>query len=436
MDTGRFSFGYEGECLVAFVHEGKLPPTPAMFQGHTGHPIVVPKSHIQQEYSYVLQRVYEVINSSLTRRADTRLLSSDLQGIERERLSHLAQYDTWRPTFEIIDPPEDLRAKAPGFDWIPVEIVAPALWAVANSFQELRDVCDIVRGKFWTATPNNCGLHIHVGYGLDWFPLPELRRMAALLYVADPILTQLHPAHRRTYGYCYSARLYSELTHGLTLHGAERRVGRADVDAEIEYPLKEDKDTVADLSAMSQAKGCRFVRRIPRGKLAGYPEGDAAVLEVRKKQQPSWRHAFTLLHATNCETVGALMDVKPRSGWSRGAYNFSQYAEGAYGRRDHKRTIEFRQPAGTLDADEVVAQARVCVRLCEWAATADMDAFWPVVMRCSEGEATGKYDALDLLTDLDLVDEAETLQSILLARDERPLRKEGDERPLRKLKEE
>ncbi|XDG06245.1 hypothetical protein ABKA04_005860 [Annulohypoxylon sp. FPYF3050] len=59
-----------------------------------------------------------------------------------------------------------------------------------------------------------CGFHVHVGDGPELMPLEHTRRVAGLLWAADPLLACVHPPHRRNNYYCQSIRERSNLAHG------------------------------------------------------------------------------------------------------------------------------------------------------------------------------------------------------------------------------
>lgn len=106
------------------------------------------------------------------------------------------------------------------------------------------------------------------------------------------------------------------------------------------------------------------------------------------------------------------------------AFNFRNYYPGFYGEPDVKRTIEFRQCAGTLDGEEVVAFAKLCIGLCEFAGTVASKGLWYLILKCSEAEvaAAGSETSVDVFDIvIEVVQVAETLQEIILKRQDRDL---------------
>lgn len=166
-------------------------------------------------------------------------------------------------------------------------------------------------------------------------------------------------------------------------------------------------------------------RLIPRETLNGYPRlahGETP----RMPQIPTWPLTVLrgiidcvneLLSASRRGVISTLMQSE-RIG-ARLAYNFQNFGESRFGDEEHKRTIEFRQGAGTLDADEIVAFARLWVGLCEFVSQAPFGNVWPAIYRCAvadmaDGEV--RFDVFDLLANTSLVEEAEALQKIIVTK--------------------
>lgn len=76
-------------------------------------------------------------------------------------------------------------------------------------------MCEYLHSTFIISPDEDCGLHIHVGQGNNWLPFKPLRKIAAFLYAADPVLAQCHPMHRRKNLFCPSPRLYSMVSLGV-----------------------------------------------------------------------------------------------------------------------------------------------------------------------------------------------------------------------------
>ena len=94
----------------------------------------------------------------------------------------------------------------------------------------------------------------------------------------------------------------------------------------------------------------------------------------------------------------------------RPAYSFNQleYEDVS------KKTIEFRQAAGTIDPAEVVSRARIAVRLCEFAANITPQQLHKMINDFIVAEKDPKwFDVYDLFIELDLRPEARVVQAAL-----------------------
>lgn len=95
---------------------------------------------------------------------------------------------------------------------------------------------------------------------------------------------------------------------------------------------------------------------------------------------------------------------------TRGAYNFSNYDD-ELKKKETKKTVEFRQAAGSLDGHWVSSYAKICVGIGRFAEVAAEGNLWRLIYDCHRAEVDKtKYDVLDLLLDLGLAKEAEIVQ--------------------------
>ncbi|RYO97443.1 hypothetical protein DL765_011187 [Monosporascus sp. GIB2] len=361
------SIGTELEFFVAVrIEDGSRPTVPKLFASSEGNPLIVPEAESigRALETHVIEHVRHTITLALDKklRGKTSVIASP-QDLDDREARHLRPYMSWTVEREgTASMPEDILGQ-PGvsdYMWVDLEVKSPALWAADDAFIEIFDAVQALQQTYWICTPPSTALQFHYGYGKDYIPFRNLRRIAALLYAADPLLVQLHPQHRRNNTYSLSNRLYSILAHGLT---------EADDNRDSETP--ETK-----------------------------PESPGRRGEGSDPQQ---------------EAPGLSKRMETLRG--RPAYDFGAYADSRYRkeiprrRQQPKRTIEFRQAAGTMDPDEVVAHAKIAVRLCEWASTADLAEFWKLILDCEAGESMPSwFDVFDLLARLDLNAEAKVLQ--------------------------
>ncbi|KAI8627126.1 hypothetical protein F5Y19DRAFT_465924 [Xylariaceae sp. FL1651] len=345
---------------------------------------------------------------------------------------HLRTYQDWTiGSDSSVNLTPDL-ANQPGigeYFWESVEIASPALWATGASWDEIRAVVQAITDEYWVLTPSTAGVHYHYGNGSDYIPFAKLRRIAAFLMAADPLLVQLHPEHRRDNYNCLSNRLYSRVAHGIPAETVAQELEAAEVEEAPEDPrMQTARPTPSSRAAYQRTPALKVAFK--RGQLTGYNFNQALFLtqvdadEVQRENPQPLEIPYAvreLLRCVNAPTVAELMSTRRGTG-DRPAYSFSQYRFPSYKkpmmlgsridrRRQPKRTVEFRQMAATTDPDVVVAHGKVIVRLCEWAVEADLEHLWKVVLDCAVAEDNGDwYDVFDLLAELDLVAEARVLQ--------------------------
>lgn len=415
MDPGRSSFGVELEFIIAHV------PSFEFDRATHGNAIVIPPDvEFYDEETYTQNQIRATLDSILPT-ANTRIFAGDGQTfLEKEHKGWQVKDDL---SLEFLRGGLEIPGRHWGVDWVGVEVTSPALWSTEDSLNDVRNAVDILKRTYRIVTSEACGFHIHIGQGSNFIPLTDLRRAAALFFAADPLLAQLHPAHRLNNDMCMGTRLFSQVAQGLTV---------TDADSKLEHPQLdnlEDADrnlqSVTDIVVPDASTPPVFNRMIPHGTLQGYP--------TRPGQAP--RPPQTVLFSYNVpkgifecvrEILGAptydvlaLLFQGNQVPDLRLAYNFSNYEQHKRVDPDMTRTIEFRQPAGTMDSNEIVAFVRAHVGLFEFAVNAPFVQLWSILARCAHADfQPGEipFDVLDLLASADLVDEAYALQDVLLAR--------------------
>ncbi|KAI4859177.1 hypothetical protein F4820DRAFT_467273 [Hypoxylon rubiginosum] len=97
--------------------------------------------------------------------------------------------------------------------------------------------------------------------------------------------------------------------------------------------------------------------------------------------------------------------------WGRSAYNFQAYGVMYRMPAQDKRTIEFRQPAGTLDVDEVLAHIKISVGVADFASRLSYGELYKWAVDTDQAEEHPEwYDVFDILYDMGLVEEARVIQ--------------------------
>ncbi|KAI2471613.1 hypothetical protein F4781DRAFT_440228 [Annulohypoxylon bovei var. microspora] len=442
MGNSTSSVGVEIECLVAVQRGAEPRNRPRKFQTSKGNPIIAHGDQFSETAAdeAIRQHLLAVVRGH----EGDRVIGSEDQ-LEDENAWHLAKFSSrWNverdvsvevePGFLESDP------NSRNFVWVDCEITSPALRATEKSWAEIHHVVTTLLDTFWIFAPSTAGLHIHYGRGRNWIPVMHLRKIAALLYAADPVLTQMHPPNRREAEkyFCMSNRLYCNLAHGIGRREAEALIQAQEQQMPSELPPEVVPEPQhQDLNPEprpTRERGSNFISIFPRGVLEGYTfnkqDFDVSYTQFMhgrdRLPESQWGKPLDIIPAARellfCETGPVTSLLMQYCFPNRMAYNFKAYNHRDYrklrlrrGRPDPenqpKRTLEFRQPTGTVDADEVVAHAKIVVRLCEWASSASISDLWKVIVDLSQAETQSEwYDVFDLLVELDLVDEARVIQ--------------------------
>ncbi|KAI1798817.1 putative amidoligase enzyme-domain-containing protein [Daldinia bambusicola] len=98
--------------------------------------------------------------------------------------------------------------------WTGVELVSPVESATPVAFEIISYAINLIAYTYRIKLNNTCGFHVHVGDGEERMPLEHVKRVASLLWAADPVIATLHPPERRTNVYSQSIRERSPLAHG------------------------------------------------------------------------------------------------------------------------------------------------------------------------------------------------------------------------------
>ncbi|KAI1349805.1 hypothetical protein F5Y01DRAFT_305818 [Xylaria sp. FL0043] len=435
MNTSKASIGVELEFLLGVAVSDQPINIPERFR-HGGEPLILPPGldRYDNPIEEVRERLGRTIKNALfgIPALGDRIVCSEEEAAADDESLHLRQYVDWTIKSDesvIIVDGIDHEKYMGEYEWFPAEVCSPALWVTEASWEEIRAVVQAIKDEFWIITPSTAGIHYHYGHGKDYLPFQKLRRIAALAVAVDPLMAQLHPEHRRDESFCLSNRLYSRVAHGRTAAATTEDLNVAYIEAEPEVPGPERRPkpfprpwhmrtpSLIVPFKRGELTGYKFDRYYFRG--SGYAEDNTG--ECRPCEIP---FAVTeILQCQNAPTVAGLMRYSPEPK-DRPAYNFRAYTNPFYkkiartppnGEIDryyqHKRTVEFRQMESTMEAEEVVAHGKIIVRLCEFAAEADLAKFWRVVLDCTVAEDHGDwYDVFDLLAELGLTSEATVLQ--------------------------
>ncbi|KAI0097564.1 hypothetical protein GGR51DRAFT_578003 [Nemania sp. FL0031] len=450
-DDFRPSIGVELEFLVCVAVGDQPLNVPKRFENSNGGPVLLPSvmgSIFDAGPLAVQNKIRKTIEKAVSQHRGSRVLEPGdsvrlPNGQINQEVVHLQAYrDAWTigndASVYLGHDDQYLRNEAhiSEYSWQSVEIASPALWATDESWKEIQAVVEALKDEYWILTPNTAGMHYHYGNGKAYIPFNKLRRIAALLLAVDPIIVQLHPELRRENNYARSNRLYSRVAHGRRAAVSSRDIRAEYVEEDTETPIARPRPIPVSRPVRKKTAG--FIAPFKRGELTGYKFSPQRFFDTGYDEDRAYARRFRdgnystlrpqeiplevreILHSINAPTVADLMRYGPFT--DRPAYSFHAYTQERYKRpvrqgnrvantHQNKRTIEFRQMASTMEADEVVAHGKVIVRLCQYAVEADLDQLWKLVLDCTVAEDRGDwFDVFDLLAELGLHSEARALQ--------------------------
>ncbi|CAG8977003.1 hypothetical protein HYALB_00012855 [Hymenoscyphus albidus] len=80
-----------------------------------------------------------------------------------------------------------------------VEICSPILLFTEKSLAAVAEVCGILSSNSRIHLNASCGLHVHIGNGMDVFAVETLSKLMATVFTFEPTIDKIHPAARRNY---------------------------------------------------------------------------------------------------------------------------------------------------------------------------------------------------------------------------------------------
>ncbi|ORY68482.1 uncharacterized protein BCR38DRAFT_304936, partial [Pseudomassariella vexata] len=219
----------------------------------------------------------------------------------------------------------------PNLLWVPVEINSPKLsWKDRNTLPAIQAVLEALRKRYHIVLNHTCEVHVHVGR-LDGqpFSLPSLKRIAALLWLAEPALRLVKdprsPNYEHVYTWSSPARQHSRLARELDNTNCAPVPCLRDL-------LEEDGLDPA---------------------VARYLSSSGEVQCSKHKQ------ALRLIWACPSHLkLGRLMSGEGKA-YRRLGFNFSAFGEEDERARTNPRTVECRFLEGTMADDVVLAWIRI-----------------------------------------------------------------------------
>ena len=123
----------------------------------------------------------------------------------------------------------DWEAAESGYVWSSIEVSTPAQFSTDAAFDLIRMVVSLITTNFRCRVNETCGFHVHFGNGFDKVEGRHARKLAALLWAAEPVLSMLHPPERAFNDHSRSMRRTkgaSRLAQGDTAENARRHLAR------------------------------------------------------------------------------------------------------------------------------------------------------------------------------------------------------------------
>ncbi|CAG8961363.1 hypothetical protein HYFRA_00013824 [Hymenoscyphus fraxineus] len=211
-----------------------------------------------------------------------------------------------------------------------VEICSPILLFTEMSLAAVAEVCGILSSNFRIHLNASCGLHVHIGNGMDGFAVETLRNLMATVFTFEPTIDKIHPANRRNY-----PRI-CPMAPGLRFCSRLRQMQPPEVDSLSEYCDR-------GLDALFGAQSIRDLFE-----LVCYQDRNAAITN---------RMAYNIINLLENEPG------KPRIVIGGG--------EGLIGVKNSKKTIEFRQHAGSISPEQVTNWISFCAFLVQFSQSVD-----------------------------------------------------------------
>ncbi|KAF3065143.1 hypothetical protein GL218_02512 [Daldinia childiae] len=322
----------------------------------------------------------------------------------------LSQYQEWKIKSGKATVKKDSRPR-PEYEglWdVDLEVQSPLMYAAEASFKEVEAVTNMLRATFRAAVPPFCGMRVLVGAGSSSVPLPTFVKMAAVCWASNPILQQIHPISCHYNRRRKDPRETAQLDQGEKAEQTEAKP----VD-KLDIPIQEYINKARPKRLLTE-----FKRTLPRNMLNIVLSLERTIpfntYEVHRSGQPLepithpdiLQGAIQLFSSRSHGAVANLINTN-----SLGAYNFNCYSDENVEEKNTKATVEFCMAAGSLDGRWVSTHARICTGIVQFAATAPEENVWRMIYECHGAEIDkAKYDVIDLLLDLGLAKEAETVQ--------------------------
>jgi hypothetical protein len=406
----NLSFGTENEALVAFVKQSDYSPLLGLLES-TPPVLIVPDSVAEDPEAFIFQS----IKSAITGVEDARVFQWKLGPGPRppEVASENPRFWDWDVVNDLsLQVPPDYAKAYRAVKWYGVEIISPAFRATLDNVDRLRRVIDHLSHKFRFFCPEICGTHVHVARLGNPFSMDDLARIASVTFTAGPLISELHHMSRQNNGFCLPSHRYSYLAKGKTaLEACNNEADNSRLKIKAPTPLSNPACVVEPPPRSFMGRSSYlFPRARDRGMLQKREIASMELLLAGVNE---------IMRCPNEIVLNRLME----NAWGmRGAYNFANYKKGIPEDADHLRaflskqnpTVEFREAAGMMNADNLVTWVTIVLNLTSVAVLTSMDSLSCFFQRSAAGaQDPAVYDVFDLLIDLHLPRTACYVQSTL-----------------------
>ncbi|KAK0628331.1 hypothetical protein B0T17DRAFT_572332 [Bombardia bombarda] len=327
------AFGLEVKCLLPLLVKGYKDPEPketrplfrTVFTGDD------PESLEARQ-----KDAYELIAKTIRKTGEKAITIFDIQkhknSPEMGKESYYWDSDWIVKKANSAIPGGDMNQTA--YKWVSTEISSPRMAAMdKESSNRVRKVLEKLEARQRLKANFSCDVHVHIGR-LDGkpFDLATLKRLATLLWLAEPTLRSIRNPKSLNYHnkYTWGAELRQRSRIALLLGAAGNTTSLA--------KTRIDDDETATI-----------LRKLERDKMLS--RADARALQL------IWSAA------THQDLGQRLSGIEPK--YRRMGFNFS-----AFGKEDDRavvspRTVEFRIMEGTVEADLVAGWLAVCSKMAE-----------------------------------------------------------------------
>ncbi|KAI1086987.1 putative amidoligase enzyme-domain-containing protein [Rostrohypoxylon terebratum] len=334
---GSLTFGIEIEFVVPILRSGVPDPFPSDRRPVFKYPDY---SNASGLIFYELRKVCDI---------PFRLDTNDSY---YEPHRKVVRYDTWRI---VRDPSVKYKGTRGEYSWAGREITSEVFKSdnPQHYTEQITKACRALR-QLRVHLNQTTSLHVHVGLGDEPFSLLTIKKVIALILVADAMLLGLHHPARLDSPYCKLVSRCSSL-------------GRW-------------------TSPLSQAQKESMRKPITASMARFIPDITATTDQVLQETE-------------SLEELARVMNDPDYYGYFRGTVSFARFLpeDGIGG---NTQTIEFRQMEGCLDPDHIIHWAKVCMAIVDFARLAEPEKYKDLMEKLMVEEIP--FSVFDLLLYLGL----------------------------------